>query len=603
MAELAVVVLSSAIFVAIILYLAVNQDHRERWVGMTFLVASIGGLCIYGAAYAHNAPSMIVAIFRTVVDVGRMFAGVNNVAVFQEFVGEKSPLLIFFWVVHFLAYYSMASAIIMAVAKTTLKRIRGWFLRINDVDLIFGLNDNSIAYGRNLSGKKKTSIVYVGSDVAGREADVRQMGGLLYSDLDAMNATEKFLKRLSVKRGKTKIRLSALSRNIDANFEYAIKMLACLEKAKIKPEQTEIVLLGREEHNGAQLQALGDKYGYGTVRVFDKPELIARLLMQEYPICDAISFDEDGKATCDASVLLVGFGRKGQEVLKKLVANGQFEGSSFKVSVFDASCKNTDGFFAAKYASLLQNYDIAFEPYDGRSRHFTRFLKENIHTIKYIVVAVGDEKVGREIAINIIDFMCECGVKLPVYQCCSDSVLRYSSDSITEKHDIYNTDILYDGEVDDLAERLNHFYCKSDESVQSTWASCNYFNRMSSRASADFLSTYLRRLGLVDKSGIPATMMENLAKTEHLRWCAFHYSMGYRFMDEKTMYDRAKKYKEDPSVRITKDTSGRQHACLIPWDELDVLSAYESDVTGKNVDYKQMDRDNVKVVYELMKKE
>lgn len=601
MAELAVVILSSAIFVAIILYLAVNQDNRERWVGMTFFIASVGGLCIYGASYANGAPSIMVAIFRTVVDVGRMFAGVNNVAVFQAVVGEKSPWLIIFWVVHFLAYYSMASAIIMAVAKTTLKRIRGWFLRINDVDLIYGINDNSIAYGTNLSGKKKTSIVYVGSDNGGREPEVRQLGGLMYADADAMNATDGFLKRLSVKKGKTKIRLSALSNNTDANFEYAVKMLKTLEKAGIKPEQTEIVLLGREEQNGAQLQALGDKYGYGTVKVFDKPELIARLLMQEYPICNAITFDENAKATCDADILLVGFGRKGQEVLKKLVSSGQFEGSHFRVNVFDAGGKSIDGFFAAKYAELLSNYDITFQPYDGRSRYFTQFLSENLKSLKYIVVAVGDERVGREIAINILDYMVEHRIKLPVYQCCSDSVLRYSSDSFTEQHDIYNTDILYGGELDGLAQRLNHFYCKSDESVQKTWAACNYFNRMSSRASADFLSTYLKRLDLVNKSEIPAEMMENLAKTEHLRWCAFHYSMGYRKMDEDTMYDRARRYKEDKSVRITKDAENRLHACLIPWNDLDILSAYENEVTGKNLDYKQMDRDNVKVIFDLMK--
>ena len=168
MVDVAVIVVSAAVFIAVILGIAVNQDNRERWVGLTFLIAAVGGICIYGLAYSHDGQGFAVSTIKTVIDVGRMFGGANNAAVFQKLVGEGSPWMIAFWAVHFFAYYSMASAIIMAVAKTTLKKIRGWFLRINDVDLIYGVNDNSIAYGRNLSGKKRTSIVYVGSDAAGK---------------------------------------------------------------------------------------------------------------------------------------------------------------------------------------------------------------------------------------------------------------------------------------------------------------------------------------------------------------------------------------------------------------------------------------------------
>ena len=600
MTDLAVIILSAAVFTAVILGLAVNQDNREKWVGLTFMVAAIGGLFLYGAAYSHDESFLPIAILKTVIDVGKMFSGCSNAAVFQKYAGGVAPLMVCFWGVHFLAYYSMASAVIMVIAKTTLKKIRGWFLRINDVDLIYGIDDNSIAYGRNLSGKKNTSIVFVGSDASGRESEIRQIGGLLYSDSSALHPDDNFLKRLNIKKGKGKIRLSALSKDADANLEYAVKILKCLESCKVNPSQTELVLLGREVQSGTRLQALSNNYGYGSVKIFDKAELIARLLMQEYPICNAMSFDDNGKATCDCNILLIGFGHKGQEILKKLVMSGQFEGSTFHLDVFDASCKDTDGFFAAKYPDLLDQYDIDFMPYDGRSRDFTSYLKDNIHKLKYIVIAVGNDKVGREIAMGILDYMYECGIHMPVYQCMKDSIVRYTGDSIAQKHDIYDTDILYEGHMDDLAKRLNHYYCKSDASIEDTWAECNYFSRMSSRASADFLSSYLKKLGLSDKSQLTPDLRENLAKTEHLRWCAFHYSFGYKCMDEKILSERAKMYKEDPSVRISKDSSQKLHACLIPWDDLDKLSSFEEKVTGKYVDYKQMDRDNVNVILDLM---
>ena len=72
-------------------------------------------------------------------------------------------------------------------------------------------------------------------------------------------------------------------------------------------------------------------------------------------------------------------------------------------------------------------------------------------------------------------------------------------------------------------------------------------------------------------------------------------------MNEEMLNKRAEMYKNDKSVRICKDTKNRYHACLIPWDDLDKLSTFENKITGKNLDYKQMDRDNINVIFEIMK--
>ena len=94
-------------------------------------------------------------------------------------------------------------------------------------------------------------------------------------------------------------------------------------------------------------------------------------------------------------------------------------------------------------------------------------------------------------------------------------------------------------------------------------------------------------------------LMENLAKTEHLRWWAFQFSEGYRVMPREIWEARAeahlkeKKEKGSSRIRIGKDPEHLLHACMIEWDELDELSRRENEVTGGSVDYKQMDRDNV----------
>jgi hypothetical protein len=45
----------------------------------------------------------------------------------------------------------------------------------------------------------------------------------------------------------------------------------------------------------------------------------------------------------------------------------------------------------------------------------------------------------------------------------------------------------------------------------------------------------------------------------------------------------------------------RKHACLIPWEALDGLSDRENSVTGGQVDYKQMDRNNILALPNVLK--
>ena len=42
------------------------------------------------------------------------------------------------------------------------------------------------------------------------------------------------------------------------------------------------------------------------------------------------------------------------------------------------------------------------------------------------------------------------------------------------------------------------------------------------------------------------------------------------------------------------------HACLISWEDLNALSAKESAITGKEIDYQAMDTDNVLAVPQLL---
>ena len=56
-------------------------------------------------------------------------------------------------------------------------------------------------------------------------------------------------------------------------------------------------------------------------------------------------------------------------------------------------------------------------------------------------------------------------------------------------------------------------------------------------------------------------------------------------------------------IKIAKNSRARTHACLIPWEELDEPSDRENAITGRNVDYKQIDIDNVLTMPKILKAE
>lgn len=599
MSNLIIILIAAAVFLALIVWFTVDTEHVKKWTGIAFLIAIAGGLFIYGTIDAEQFKSMpAIAVLRTVVHVGRMFGNAGDGAhdAFIYIVGENLFTSGFYWIVHFFAYYSVVSALILVIGKDILKSFRTWLLRFRDIELIYGVDENTVRLGEALAKDKHISLVFVGY---GNISDgfLNRTRALAYSDMDAMAPNERFMKKLAIKGGNRKIRISALSRDDEANYGYALRMLKCLEKAGVTPAQTELVMFGRAVMIGNELQALGDHYGYGNVKVFEQTELAARLLLWKYPLADVMTFDVDAKARNDVNVLIVGFGSIGQELLRKVVSNGQFEGSTLHIHVFDSAYEKLNGFFNARYPGLIDNYDIKFEAVDGRSCRFADFVKENAEKLSLVAVAVGSEGAGQEITYGIIDILASEGVEIPVFQCYKDKIIRNHIKDECVTTSVYDSKIIYGKELDALAREINHLYCGEGDSMEQ-WRTCDYFSRMSCCTSADYLAGLARSLGLTNThvNNIDGELLENLAKCEHLRWMGFHYAMGYQTMSESQRLERADRYKKDTSVNVMKDTRHKRHACLVPWDRIDELSEFETTLTGEKHDFKQVDRDNVKAV-------
>ena len=556
-----------------------------------------------------------LAVLKALLAVCGSFIGRNEYANLSSI-----PIMNTWWMqilctaVQVCALYATASAVITAIGAEALKRLRLWVARRRKLHLIYGVNEDTLAFGKDLLKRKLGAVVYVANQPSASAATaIAQAGCVLWTDARALRADKKFLSALGFGGANRCITLYALSKNASDNIRYAREMLATLKEQGTAPERLRLVILGQEELAISQLQVAPGRYGYGFVTVVNEPGMVSRLLMLKYPPCNTVSFDENGKACEDFEALLIGFGQVGQAVLKALVMNGQFEGSHFRTAIFSPDFHSIDGRFSDQFNEISQNYEITVYESDARSRQMYTYLREHREKLKYVAVCTGSEKLNQEIAEELAAYFSSRQQSVPIYKCSHSGIEAYDSDGTSTAHKIYCSELLCDNTLDEMAMVLNHRYqAASDKTALENWMVCDYFSRQSCRASADFVPAMLRAAGRTAAQAaqgdwqLTQAQLENLSRTEHLRWCAFHYCMGFSAMGDAEFRNRAEIYRQQletdgkASIRIGKNMQGRTHACLVSWEELDALSEKEAAVTGKYVDYKALDKENVLAIPELL---
>jgi len=614
---LAVFLFTVAFFLAVIVLLASRSTTASRVTGISMLLAGVGGLMVYSYGYAYQSEFPPLTVLRTILAVFRMFLGENDfseVAAAPLFATSFGELV--FWAVHFLAMYATAGAIFLVVGDRVIRWFRLHFSFGKDLILIYGVHEDSIAFGKSLASKETGTVIFV-DDVTESSLveSVSATGAVLCRDTNAVEPDGRFLRGVGMKKGKRNLKVYALHRDAAKNLTYATGLLQALKDEEIEPERTKLVMFASEEGVGGTLQAFDGQYGYGNVTVFDEFILAARLLMQKYPPCDTLSFHGDGRAAEDFEALVVGFGRMGQSVMRHLVMNGQFEGSTFRLAIFDPNCDALKGCLAGCSSGLEEDYHISFHPHDARGLEMYRYLVQRSGSLKYVVVCAGSPERNQEIADELSRHLSRLNSSAAVYQCSHQGV-RYQSSPARPPvlHGLYDPEILLTDRMDRMAIALNQSYSSYNGlSAAENWRQCDYFSRMSSRASTDFIPALLRSVGKTERQAmeedwvLSEEQLENLGRTEHLRWCAFHHVMGIEKMDEETFRCRCAIHREErertgsSKFRISKNLAQHQHACLIPWEELDALSAAENAVTGKNVDYKATDKNNVLAVPDVLR--
>lgn len=610
-----VIICTTVLFLGMILLLAAKPKYAGKITGTFIVLVGVGGLLIYGYGYAMTADNLPLAIIRALMSVCGMYMGRNDLSsVSGTPLMSHSWMHVVFWLLHLFALYATASAAITTVGAEALKKLRLWLARRGQLNLIYGIHDDSLALGKQLICRKKSVVVFVDAKPdAPQTAAIAGAGCALRSDSSALAADLRFLRAVGLGKNRDVV-LYALHKDGAANIAYAHNLLSSLEQKGVAPERTRLVILGKDDENVRTLQVREDAYGFGYVSVVEEAELAARLLIHQQPPCGTLAFDAQGRATEDFEVLLVGFGHTGQAVLKQLVMNGQFEGSTFRASIFAPDCEKTDGFFAKQFAGMLRQYDISFHPYDARSSQMYAHLDRRAGKIKYVAICTGNEKLNRELAEELSAYFRQNGYALPICQCSKSGVKARGAGSEAETFSrLYDAQLLSRDGLDRMAMILNHRYqADSDRTALENWMVCDYFSRQSCRASADFAGAMLRMAGMsaeeAQRNWQPSgELLLNLSKTEHRRWNAFHFCMGFKTMTEEEFDSRAAQYRQQleaegkPSIRIAKNMAGRTHACLVSWEGLKDLSEKEAAITGKYTDYQHLDTENVLALPALLR--
>ncbi|MDL2273018.1 hypothetical protein LJC34_00470 [Oscillospiraceae bacterium OttesenSCG-928-G22] len=621
------------VVLSLVLLAARGRKCLLRATLITFAIAGLGGFFLYSAVYLPENPGVmdsVETLFRGIFSTGRMFLVNDDYSFLIEradklWMVESLWYSVPFWLFHVLALFVSVSAVIGVFGRNLLDRLRFRFGVFETAYLIVGSGKRQLALAENIlrhDGERKRPdtkrlVVLLAEDISGADRDyIEDIGAsaLSYSGGGFSSALRKAGFRSATWRiGALKVFL--MPEDEADTFDLLSRAYALAKESGIAKERLSFYALSKSEWLPSRLETLfGERVGY-DLHVFSEAELAARKLMQTLPPYKTIPI-KDGVAERNFTALFLGFGEMGRQILRRLVMNSQFMGSDFRAVLVDREIDSTLGQFAEHYPGLLENYTIECLACDVRSAEFYGALDTLRTEVNYVVVALGDDVLNLEIAYDL-----QCYFKkrdddlspgIAVGVCDNTHVSGIAERNLTffsNYHEVFSESTVIREDIDRMARAVSGIYsnCATEAEVLETWYKNDPFTRDSNRAVADFFPTYLHLAGLTenelltaDRSPLSAGQVEFLAQTEHLRWNAFHYAMGYEKMElaEMRRYLLALKDAEEDPAECRKNSDKRLHICLVPWEELqDVSIAYNEALISADIpserDFQQNDRLNV----------
>lgn len=329
--------------------------------------------------------------------------------------------------------------------------------------------------------------------------------------------------------------------------------------------------------------------------------------------------DGEGWVTSPFNAMILGFGEMGQEALGMVFENAAFSDKDFRKSPFscvvlDRQMDRIRNAYRKNHPAMNNDEGITYRKMEVGGDNFWKMLREQINSLNYVVVCLGNDRLNLAMAIEIVktayneskthrkDFAVLVSFENPT-DLIKETVNRYNdSDQYKDcikpfgsRQEIWTYDNVTNNSIEAKARLFSYRYelaqGKSEEKAQSAWnerdkllsgTDISVINNAIRCKAQDYanclhMDTKLSLLGddlklrakeiadniptLFDETKQPEKhysiddpyvekTLKYLAVTEHLRWNASHYALGYTFGGKK-------------------DTVLKNHPCLVDFDKLD----------------------------------
>jgi hypothetical protein len=618
-----------------------------------FIPTFIIGFILYFIGYipdkgdpAEYVNAVMMSVFSTV----RMFVMENDYGVIAELDNSEivsgTVFRLLLWFCQTIAVLISAGTVMAVFGKKLSTSIRLWIGTKKDTYVIFGVNSKSLIFAKDIAQRSKR-IIFIDEAVDQVYAAQIDEIGCMYLEMPVFS-DESINEKALMKVGLTKKRilsgpvtLLVFSDNEISNYKLTQGVLKYMKDTGFPAERLKGVYVKSDSDVITErTEKIARRLKY-NISFFSEPDLTSREFIMKCPIYRLVEFDKNtaaarGRKTI--TVMFLGFGSIGRQMLRKIYSNSQFVGCTFHAVVADKRVSELEGEFRGNYPSLfdreLSNADIRFVEADVSSAGFYSLLDEYIKksrdsaedSIDLIVSALGDDLVNIRTVANIRRYIERAGLpSKPVYalNITGEGNDLYGSEDADGDNiiifgchkNIYTGDIILNERMDLMAKSVDRHYGGTD------WAGLSVHLKNSNRAAAEYIEAFLNMAGFELKrtrGAVPGTaviekeyhellesnneLFDNLAMAEQLRWNAFHISAGWV----------TKPIGEVRCYEDRKDERKKAHVCLIPHQRLEWLenamkeivaattSGEERDRLISKCNFRELDRNNVKNIFDII---
>lgn len=292
-----------------------------------------------------------------------------------------------------------------------------------------------------------------------------------------------------------------------------------------------------------------------NIHIFSEIALTARDFVRRHPMldCPGISVDTEHAAVSgEFRVLLLGFGYQGEELLKNVICDAQFKGTSFQADIIDRDA-NVFESYACQCPDAVREYHLVFHPLEVDGGEFHRWFSAHAGTYNRILVCLGNDEINLKTTETLLKIFKDQALAIPdkliftqigcreTFEYCRSAICHFVL--FGNPADIYCKEVLLSEATDLIAKTLNKKWDTRYKEREASWRNTSFFNQESSRSSAMGQRNLLRLIGYgigeqEDEAApapeVSAKIEKNLAvlaENEHLRWNAFHFVRGIHSWD------------------------------------------------------------------------